>query len=617
MKTTLTATSLILLFLFSLTSPMATVLSEGAAADRTTGRSTACSGYVCINEVIPNPNGLDAGTYPDGEWFELYNSGTVDVDLTGWKATTSASKTLALDSNTIVGYQAGNSSTWTISPGEYVVIARNGDNNFYMTNTGMSLTLVDNNNNNLHQATWGSVLSGKSYEQDPTSATANWIQTNNPTPGQVNTASGGNTLIPGDLIITEVMANSWPSYDNASWPGGEWIEVLNTGNSDIDLTGYTLEDAAGNVLTFNASHLVNASQSMLITPGQHRIVAVNATSGYGVLNNGVETLTLKWPNGSRSQEVSWTSTVQGFSLTVASQSTAPWTYAPYPTPEGMNPLPMELMPRQIGDVQMTEILSNATNDGAAFPDGEWIELHNTGSGSIDLMGWSIMDGLGNLTFLDPGTLVFNATQGSTVIDPDGRRLVQFTSHTELWDNYNHLFLRDITEQIIDTADYTTDYGEDMALIRGSNPADSWTPAAWKTPGQPEPGSVPSATTVRFSEILPDAVGSDSQMWPNGEWIELHNYGTADVDLAGWKLQAASRSLTLHEFNMPFQDTTMVRAGDAVLIALNGTSSFYLKHTSSDSIGLVDAAGAAVDTIAWSDTVEGESLVAPNSTHAGV
>ena len=617
MKNTLTATSLILLFLLSLASPLASVMEENQDVSPTSGRSTACTGDVCINEVIPNPNGLDAGTYPDGEWFELFNSGTSDVDLTGWKVTTSASKTLDFDSSTIVGYQSGNTSTWTISPGEYVVIARNGDNNFYMTNTGMSMTLVDNNNNNLHQATWGSVISGKSYEQDTTNTAANWVQTNNPTPGQVNSATVSSNLIPGDLIMTEVMANSWPSYDNASWPGGEWVEILNTGSSDIDLTGYTIEDAAGNVLPFNASHLVNASQSMLITPGQHRVVAVNASSGYGVLNNGVESLTLKWPNGSRSQEISWSSTIQGFSLMVATQPNAPWTHAPYPTPEGMNPLPLELMPRQVGDVQMTEILSNATNDGEAFPDGEWIELHNTGSGSIDLMGWSIMDGMGNLTYLDPGTLVFNATQGSTVIDPDGRRLVQFTSYTELWDNHNHLFLRDMTEQVVDTADYTTDYGEDMALIRGSNPADSWTPAAWKTPGQPEPGSMPSSTTIRFSEILPDAVGSDSQVWPNGEWIEFYNYGTSDVDLAGWKLQAASRSLNLHEANMPLQDNTIVRAGHAVLVALNGTSSFYLKHTSSDSIGLVDAAGSAVDTIAWSATVEGESLVAPNSTHGGV
>ena len=616
MKQTLTATSLIMLFLLSLASPLGATLAEPEQM-RTAGRSTACTGFVCINEVIPNPNGYDDAAYPGGEWLELYNNGTIDVDLTGWKVTNTASQTLNFDSTTIVGYQSGNASTWTISAGEYVVIARNGSSNFYMTNTGMSMTLVDSTNNNLHQATWGSVVSGKSYQQDPSSATANWVQTNNPTPGQVNTATVSNNLIPGDIIMTEAMANSWPSYDTDSWPGGEWVEILNTGTSDIDLTGYSIEDAAGNVLSFNSTHLVNASQSMLISPGQHRIVAVNGTSSYGVLNNGVESLTLKWPNGSKSQEISWTSTVEGFALMDAGQPNTPWVSAPYPTPEEMNPLPMELMARQVGDVHLTEILPNATNDGATFPDGEWIEIHNTGTTSIDLMGWSIMDGLGNITHFDPGTLVFNSTQGATIIDPDGRRLLQFTSYTQLWDNYNHVFLRDMTGTVVDTADYTTDYGEDMALIRGSNPSDSWTPAAWKTPGQPEPGSMPSATTVRFSELLPDAEGSDSQMWPMGEWIELYNYGTMDVDLAGWKLKAASRSLTLHEFNMPLQDTTVVKGGEAVLIALNGTSSFYLKHTSSDSIGLVDINGAAVDTVSWSDTVEGESLIAPNSTHAGV
>ena len=616
MKQTLTATSLIMLFLLSLTSPLGATLAEPEQM-RTAGRSTACTGFVCINEVIPNPNGYDDAAYPGGEWLELYNNGTIDVDLTGWKVTNTASQTLNFDSTTIVGYQSGNASTWTISAGEYVVIARNGNSNFYMTNTGMSMTLVDSTNNNLHQATWGSVVSGKSYQQDPSSATANWVQTNNPTPGQVNTATVSNNVIPGDIIMTEAMANSWPSYDTDSWPGGEWVEILNTGTSDIDLTGYSIEDAAGNVLSFNSTHLVNASQSMLISPGQHRIVAVNGTSSYGVLNNGVESLTLKWPNGSKSQEISWTSTVEGFALMDAGQPNTPWVSAPYPTPEEMNPLPMELMARQVGDVHLTEILPNATNDGATFPDGEWIEIHNTGTTSIDLMGWSIMDGLGNITHFDPGTLVFNSTQGATIIDPDGRRLLQFTSYTQLWDDYNHVFLRDMTGTVVDTADYTTDYGEDMALIRGSNPSDSWTPAAWKTPGQPEPGSMPSATTVRFSELLPDAEGSDSQMWPMGEWIELYNYGTMDVDLAGWKLKAASRSLTLHEFNMPLQDTTVVKGGEAVLIALNGTSSFYLKHTSSDSIGLVDINGAAVDTVSWSDTVEGESLIAPNSTHAGV
>lgn len=613
---------LLTIFLLALFQPLSPVMLEGSspASLGSSGRASACTASVCINEVLPNPAGADDATYPNGEWFELHNTGTSSVDLTGWKATTSASKTLAFDASTIVGYQSGNASTWTLAPGDYAIIARNGNTNFYLTNAGMTLNLINANNNQVHSATWGTASSGVSYEQDPASATATWVATGSPSPGQINTAGGPTTLVPGDLIITEVMANPWPSYDNATWPGGEWVEVLNTGTADINLTGYSIVDAAGNILSFNASHLVNVtanSNSYLIGPGQHRIVAVNGTSPYGVLNNGVESLTLKWPNGTPSQEVAWSSTQQGFSLVASVQTAGVWSNAAYPTPEGMNPMGLELMPRQTFDVQFSELLTNATNDGASFPDGEWIEIHNVGNATVDLMGWTVLDGMGNLTHLDPGTLVFNASQGATMIDGGERRLVQFTSDTQLWDGYNHLFLREASGQIVDTAYYTSDYGEDVALVRPQQPTSPWTPAPWKTPGQPEPGSVPSASTVRFSEVLPDAKGADNQQWPNGEWLELHNYGMTDIDLTGWKLQAASRSLTLHEFNMPLQSTPVIAAGDVLLIALNGTSSFYLKHTAPDSIGLVDTAGSTVDTITWSSAVEGESLVPPNSTHAGV
>mgnify|MGYP003732703563 CR=1 FL=1 len=615
------AFALTMLFLLSLASPISQLnLYDESEMSPTSARSTACSGDICLNEVMPNPGGADDALWPGGEWLELRNNGTTDVNLSGWKVVNSGSKTLDFDANTIVGYQANNASSWTISPGEFVVIARNGDNNFYLTNNGMTLTLYDQNGVNLHEATWSSVTSGKSYEQDYVNPTGNWIQTSSPSPEQINSAGSPPVMIPSDLIISEVMANPWPSYDNESWPGGEWVEVFNSGSSDIDLTGWSIEDAAGNQIPFNATHLINVTSSpssYTISSGQHRIIAVNGTSPYGILNNGPESLTLKWPNGSLAQEISYASTEQGFSMVASTQSNGMWAPAAYPTQEGMNPMELTMMPTQMNDVEITEILVNATTEGAAFPDGEWIELHNTGSVEIDLMGWSILDGMGNLTFIDPSTLVFNTTQGSTMIKPDGRRLIQFTGATELWDNYNHIMLRDLSGQIYDTATYVTNYGEDVALIRSSVPSEPWTPAAWKTPGSPEPGSVQSDGYVRFAEILPDGVGSDSQTWPNGEWLELLNYGTTDIDVSGWKLQAPSRSLTLHEFNMPLQSDTIIPAGAVALIALNGTSSFYLKHTTGDSIGLLDMQGATVDTISWSKTVEGESLVAPNSTHAGV
>jgi phosphatidylserine/phosphatidylglycerophosphate/cardiolipin synthase-like enzyme len=137
-----------------------------------------------------------------------------------------------------------------------------------------------------------------------------------------------------------------------------------------------------------------------------------------------------------------------------------------------------------------------------------------------------------------------------------------------------------------------------------------------TPGQPDPGETPSTGLVIFTEVYPDGVGSDSQQWPLGEWLEIYNNGTTALDVGGWKLQSSGRSLTLHQYNMPLQATSMIQPGEVALIALNGTTSFYLKHTTPDSIILIDGDGNMVDSISWVSTTEGESLIAPNSTHAG-
>ena len=620
--TSLKTMSFILIMLFLLSIFSNTVAHLNAQpVQQASGRGMACISDICINEIIPNPNGYDDDVYPNGEWLELYNDGSTDVDLTGWSVTNSAGKVLTFNAASIVGYSSSNNQTWEISPGEYVVIARNGDSNFYLTNTADTISLLDASSTKVHEASWGSsAQSGVSYEEDSTSPTSHWIPTAQPTPGQQNSAGGPVTYIPSDLVISEVMANPWPSDDNASYPGGEWIEVFNTGSATMDLTGWSIVDAAGNIIDFDLDHLVGADgtpASFMIRGGEHRLLAVNSTGSYGVLNNGVEAITLKWPNGSNSQLVEWSTSVGGFSIFGSPSSTFWSTISAYPTPNGSNAPSLSSIANPNNDIVISEILPNATSEPDVFPDGEWIELHNQGSTSVDLMGWSIIDGIGNVTFLDPGTLVFNLSQGATVIDAGEYRLVQFSSNTRLWDDYNHIILRDPLSMPVDMAWYATDYGQDIALQRDSNAADPWVPAPWKTPGVPAPGSTPSSSTVRFSEILPDAVGSDSQNYPLGEWIELENFGPTDVDVTDWKLQASGRSFTLHEFNFPHQNDALVRAGSVALIALNGTSSFYLKHTSQDSIVLVEPSGSIVDTASWSVTEEGKTLVRANSSHAGL
>ena len=599
-----------------------TELSE-EPIDLTSARSLACTGDICLNEALPNPNGYDSGTWPDGEWVELYNKGNTTIDVSNWYVTNKASKMMYFNETTIVDYDANDSTTWEIAPGDYMVIARNGMSNsmFYLANTNDTIDLDTDTGALLDQATWtyssSGAPSGVSLEEDTAGPTNDWVATNNPTPGGINTGSGtgGPTIIPSDLHINEVMADPWPSFDGDMWPGGEWIELANTGSNDINLSGWSIVDQAGKILLFNESHLIDAeSTGYLIAPGSTRVVAVNG-SGSSMLNNGVEMLQMKWPNGSVAQQVSWTDNEQGFSLVNDAASTY-MVYAAYPTPNAPNPLSLDVIAMTPSPIKMTELLANSSADGTPFPEGEWLELFNDGPADIDLDGWSIIDGMGNITILDPASLVYNDTQANTLIEADGRRLIQFTTDTQLWNFYNHLMLADTTGSIVDAAWYAADYGTNVSLIPAETSTDPWVPAPWMTPGQPEPGSMDSTGEVSFSEIMPDGVGSDSQQWPLGEWLEIQNDGEQVIDVAGWKLQAASRTLTLHQYNMPLQSTTAIQPGAVALIALNGTSSFYLKHTTPDSIGLVDANGAVVDTIAWSSSVEGESLIAPNSSHAG-
>ena len=591
----------ILLVALLILTPMSQFVDVGTA---TGGRSIACTGTVCLNEALPNPNGDDTDTWPNGEWMEIYNSGSTAVNVLNWELENKVGKKLSFDSTSIVGYEAGNSSTWTIQPGDYMVIARNGTPTsvFYLTNTYDKIDLLDSFGNRVDQASWnGTQASGVSLEEDSTNSTADWVATNTPTPGLVNSASTGS--VQSDLMITEVMANPWPSYDNESWPGGEWVEIMNTGSSDINLTGWTIVDNAGSVLSMNSSHLIGSS--MTISPNENRIVAVNGSSTSGVLNNnGAETIRLLWPNGTLSQSVSWSGTYPGFSL--VEQPGAYWGPAAFPTPEQINPMPWDVIVNGTSPLRISEVLPNAAIDGAQLPDGEWVELHNTGAGTINLIGWMLRDGMGNITQIDTLSLEVNSSQPDTTINADGRRLVQFYSGTELWDDYNHLMLMEPSGVVVSKAWWTSDHGENISLIEAEMPTDPWTPAPWPTPGQPEPNTTTVLGEIAFNEIMPDAVGNDSASWPNGEWIEVINNGNTTVDLTNWRITAGSRNLIIDIQNLPLKDNAVLQPGEITVVAVNG-SSFYMLNTNPDTIELRDGSSQLISTMSWNDSTEGESV----------
>ena len=80
-------------------------------------------------------------------------------------------------------------------------------------------------------------------------------------------------LQPGDLVISEVMANPSAVTDTQ----GEWFELFNTTVSDIDLNGLTLKDLGGD------SHTISSIEPLIISSGAYFVLGRNGDTG---LNGG-------------------------------------------------------------------------------------------------------------------------------------------------------------------------------------------------------------------------------------------------------------------------------------------------------------------------------------------
>ena len=76
------------------------------------------------------------------------------------------------------------------------------------------------------------------------------------------------TIQPGDLLISEVMAN--PSA--VSDANGEWFEVFNASANSIDLNGLSISDNGSN------SHLIDNGGSLFITAGSYLVLGRNGDS---------------------------------------------------------------------------------------------------------------------------------------------------------------------------------------------------------------------------------------------------------------------------------------------------------------------------------------------------
>lgn len=104
--------------------------------------------------------------------------------------------------------------------------------------------------------------------------------------------------------------------------------------------------------------------------------------------------------------------------------------------------------------------------------------------------------------------------------------------------------------------------------------------------------------IEISEFLPNPSGKDNELMPNGEWVEIHNLETENVDVDGYFLEDGSgNKITVTPFNA---NSTSIEAKGYIVVYGNGKS---ILNNNGDSIRLKDKLKNEIDNVTYSSSKE--------------
>ncbi|HBI17380.1 MAG: Microbial collagenase [Candidatus Moranbacteria bacterium GW2011_GWF2_34_56] len=333
------------------------------------GASWAKDEDIIITEIMYySDNGAD--------WIEIYNSGGDDVNIGAWKLIDEYILELSDDGDRYLNCHSinnENNKDFIIKPNEYVVISndksknlylkslnlkRDGEDAVYLSNNGC-ISFVDEFKYNPIEE---EIKKGYSLELD----NGKWRHSYNlgGTPG----GKCSEKLPPIEYEKTIKINEILPDPQDGDF-GGEFIEIHNFGDKDIDLKNWKILDKSENY--FNMDGVLGAK----------KYVAFYKTVS---LNNVGDEISIKNPNDQLVDRVEYNNSPKGFSYNL-NEDSEKWEWSSSMTPGEKNKFNEKK--KYISDVRINEILPNPKNEA-----DEFIELYNFGNNDIELEGWVLKDG---------------------------------------------------------------------------------------------------------------------------------------------------------------------------------------------------------------------------------
>ncbi len=581
---------------------------QGAGYDLGYDEYGVSSFSLLITEVIAN-----ASTESTGELVEIYNAGGSAVDLAGLILTDGD------DDDVLQAYGGGDT---ILAPGAYAVVVDPEYDGVYGIDAGVAvLTTGDTTIGNglttsdkitLYEADGSTVVATFSYPSDPGDgvsmemynldngdASGNWRASqcasgSSPGAGHCFPESGD----PADLVITEIMANA------VSESSGEYIEIYNPTSTDIDLAGLVIDDG-------DSSDTLQAYQggSTLLGAFSHGLVVdpdyaydyylpseiVLVTTGDATLGNGISNSTdpvylydtdgstlidsFGFPGDAGGDGISWEKVDYA-----AGDLETNWLPGSDSSARGASPGRLNGAAGGVAEpLIINEVMANADDEDT----GEYIEIYNAGYDTIDLAGLQITDG-------DEVDIIASYDGGATELAPGGYALVLDAEYageytidssvvlvtTEDTTIGNALSVSDeITLyeadglHVIDAYLWPTNPGNGVSSERvamtGFDDDTNWEASTCASGGSPGLDNCVSATSTGpsvsdlYGDLIITEVMSNALTESTGEFIELYNAGSSDIDLLYFIVYDGDAVDTVFGYSDPYD--TVLGAGEYAVI----------------------------------------------------
>lgn len=346
------------------------------------------------------------------------------------------------------------------------------------------------------------------------------VSTPTPAPGTVPPAGA---IATNEVIINELLPDPEGSDDNT-----EWIELKNTSDHTVSLSGWKLDDEEGGSKPYAFQQESIGAESFLVMSSAVTHLTLNNSKDSARLINPTGTVTSNYTyqkvetnkSWARMFDNSWEVTEiltpgEENHVTSAPTATPNSSASPELTPDTSldgtslpdsisNPSP----PIDTTPIAISEVFPNPTGTDNG---GEWIEIHNQAKMTIDLSGWKIKNAAGKtFTFPDstflPGqnylvitdkiTKIELKNTGDTVkiLNPDGevQDQIQFQTAPEKvsFAKISTVGLED--EKIISATNWLTPftpltaYAQEISPKQEAIPESTWEWTDMITKGKPNP-----------------------------------------------------------------------------------------------------------------------------------